>query len=393
MTAWCWFRFGGPRQIEWSGPDGVPQQGTLADLAVAAVGCRPLLVVPGEWVTLLDAKVPGRGSARLKAVPYALEDALAEDIEDLHFAIGPALAGEALPVAVCNREALQAWLESCAEAGVVPAAVVPDVLLLPYAEDAWSILVEDGRVVVRSGRWSGFADERDNLLLLLQLALHEAGENRPAQWRLWGAVPDGLVNLGVRVVAENVQPRFGDGFSYLPTQAIDLLQGRFSRQAQFGRWLRPWRVAAGLIGVWLGVQLALQGGEYWRLTEEQTALTAAMEQIYREAVPGARRVVNPRVQLENRLKELRAGGGAADSVFLDLLYRGGQSLAEFDDVVVRGLRYKDNQLDLDLESASLESFDRLRQRLSEQPGVQAEMLTTKRDNKVESRLTLKRVAL
>jgi hypothetical protein len=54
------------------------------------------------------------------------------------------------------------------------------------------------------------------------------------------------------------------------------------------------------------------------------------------------------------------------------------------------LRYKPNQLDLDLEGSSLETFDILEQRFDEQPQLNAQMRTTKQEDKAESRVTLRK---
>jgi general secretion pathway protein L len=114
-----------------------------------------------------------------------------------------------------------------------------------------------------------------------------------------------------------------------------------------------------------------------------------MEQVFKAAVPDVRKVVNPRAQLENRLRELRQGNLSSESAFLELLLRGGQPLVTAQGVTLRSLRYKDDQIDLDLEGSSLESLDQLKQRFSEQPELSSEMRTTKQEGKVQSQVTLK----
>ena len=144
-----------------------------------------------------------------------------------------------------------------------------------------------------------------------------------------------------------------------------------------------------MAGLWLLVQGVSQMHEYWSLRREQVALRAAMEQVYKEAVPGATRIVNPKVQLETRLRELRPTS-ASSGAFLELLYRGGQPLVSFTDVTLRGLSYRDGQLDLDLQGGNPEVLDQLQQKLNQQPGLQVEMRTTQREGQVESKVTLKR---
>jgi general secretion pathway protein L len=395
MSQTLFFRFTDPNQVEWTTGEALLQQGSLADLANRALGYRLILVIPGEVVTLTQARLPKRSrTAWLKALPYALEDNLTEDVENLHFALGEALDATEMPVAIISHQAMRTWLDRCAQAGISPVAIVPDILLLPYEEGSWSLLLENNRGLVRSGICAGFAAERDNLALLLGLALTEAGENAPSSLRVWGNEASDIAHLPLELRYQETYPGLLplSATSYDSLFTLNLLQGPYSRKAHLGKWLRPWRTAAVLAGLWLVLQVATQVYEYGQLHRQQARLRAAMEHVYREAVPNARKIVNPRVQLENRLRELRQARLGSEAAFLDLLYHSAQPLISLQGVTLRGLRYKDDQLDLDLEGNSLEGLDQLKQRFSEQPNLNAEMRTTKREGKVESQVSLKRVS-
>src|ERR1700730_576261 len=91
---------------------GPQQSGPLSLAAARAAGRRVCVLVPGADVLLAEPDVPVKAGARLQQlVPYALEEHLADDIDDLHFAIGRR-AGEAsrAPVAVVARALLDEWL-------------------------------------------------------------------------------------------------------------------------------------------------------------------------------------------------------------------------------------------------------------------------------------------
>jgi general secretion pathway protein L len=385
------FRFSATDQVEWLAEDASVQQGCLAEMASYVNNSRPILIIPGESLLLTQAKVPGRQRAtRTKAVPYALEDNLAEEVENLHFAIGELLMERDIPVAVVRHHTLQSWLETCTQEGITPAAVVPDILLLPYEDGAWSLLVENERAVLRIGPWQGFASERDNLPLLLQLALAEASEKAPQRLQVWGEATAELTHLGIPLQPQNLSHKPLQVFAagYQGVLPINLLQGPYRYRAHPGNRLRPWRAAAILAGLWLGVNMLVQITEYRQLQQAQTDLQIAMEQLYKDAVPSAQKVVNPRVQLANRLNELRQNHHVAEDLFFDLLYAGGQPLLTINQVTLRSVRYKENQLDLELEGGNLELMDRLKRRYQEQAHLEVQMRTTKRDTKVQSQVTL-----
>ena len=387
------FRFQAPDQVEWLRPDGVVQRGALGELAVqTGGGARLVLVAPGEMVTLHRVPLSSRKrSTWIQAVPYALEDQLVEDVESLHFALGSRPEDGGLPVAVIQRGVLRVWLEACVEAGVTPAAVVPDPLLLPWEEGEWSVLLEAERAVVRTGRWEGFATERGMLELLLNQSLAEAGDARPRRLRVWGGPsPEPTVaDLALHVEDSQSEPLAVFATAYHSATVLNLLQGPFSRRAHWGRWLRPWRAAAVLAGLWLLTQGISRIHEQAWLQEEVVALRTAMERLYQETVPGATRIVNPRVQLEARLRELQPSG-TSTGTFLELLHQGGQPLINFPEVTLRALGYRDGQLSLDLQGGSPAVLDQLQQQLNQQPGLRIEMRTTQRDGQVESKVTLAR---
>lgn len=390
MNHYLLFRFVSPTLAEWCA-DGRCDQGAHQDLHALAPGRRSILIVPGEAVLLTHATLPQRNKATwLKALPYALEDGLAGEVEDLHFAVGLPRHGQAT-VAVLDRIVLENWLAQCAEAGVVPDAVIPDYLLVPYEANAWSLLLEENRAVVRIGQGGGFACERDNLTSLLDLALRETQDQAPDTWRVWGEPdPELHVVKPIDRQQEAVDPMQVFAAGLANGLELDLLQGAYSRQAQLGRWLRPWRLAAGLAVAWLGLQVVVQVTEQWRLTQERGRLKVEMAQVYRSAVPGAQRIVNPKAQLENRLRELQGGPARGETTFLELLQRGGRLLAEFPQVRVRGLRYNNQQLDFDLTGDSLETLEQLRQKLTEQADLETEMRTSKREDRIESLLSLRK---
>ncbi|MEE4376253.1 MAG: type II secretion system protein GspL [Candidatus Competibacteraceae bacterium] len=393
LNQWIIARFIDTERFEWLVGERLAQ-GSLSEMAQPASGKRLVLIAPGETVLLIRATLPERNRSQwLKALPYALEDHVADEVEELHFAVGSTRSGEA-PVAAIRHATLSNWLDQCTRVGLIPTAVVPEPLLLPFEPASWSVLLKSRRAVVRCGPDAGFTTEQDNLLPLLELALAEAGETAPTALRLWGeAVPELATSPEIQHQGDVAEPLRLLAAGYQDGVTLNLLQGSYSRHAQWGKWLRPWRVAAVLAGLWLGLQGILQVGEYWQLRNERVALQAEMERVFRETVPTARRIVNPKAQLENRLRELQGGPAVEETGFLELLLQGGQVLTGFEDVRLRGLRYKIGQLDMELAGDSLETLDRLRQRLTEQAGLTAQMRTTKREDRIESRVTLKKAAL
>lgn len=396
------FRFlsGDASDVEWvvgKGDDLRLQHGDLTDLAAAASGHRCVLLMDASDVLLTTAAVPSKQrNTLLRAIPYALEDHLIDDVESLHFAIGERLPdGITIPVAVVRHTLIKDVMERCGAEAIAISAAVPEVQLVPYVEGEWTVIVDQDRALVRTGLHAGFSTDRDSLNLYLQFALRDLGENPLSRIRVIGQYS--LVDVELPEGVEWVQEA-GD----LPTLVmlardggnqkwINLLQGVYSQRARIGRLIRPWRAAAALVLLVLAVQFAMNLAERYRLQSEHRALLSKIETVYRETFPDARRVVNAKVQMERRLKSLQQGSGAGEDEFLDLLGRTGPVLKASSGLELTAVDYRNGALTLGLSASSLETLDRLRAQLLSQGGLQVEIQSASSvEGRVTSRLEVKK---
>ena len=392
-------------RLSWRLPGQATRHGGPEDAAGDLSGRSCRVFVPGSEILLAEVKLPTQNRQRLlQAVPFALEEQLGEDPEELHFALGRRHPDTgALAVAVVARRTLDGWLERLRQAGVQVQALLPDLLALPWQPDCWQIAIERGLARVRTGPTSGFAIELDALAPMLGLALGEAGQaGAPGRIEITvfqGAddtdqAPDlsGLVTDGIEIEQSHVE---GDLLGLLAGTrqdefAIDLLQGPYNRREQLGRHLRPWLGVAGLAAAWLLVLAIGQIVEYRQLGRELEANRARIHEVYQAVFPGGRKQNDYtiyRSQMKRELDRLRTRGNGGD--FLGLLHLAGQALREHH-VELQGSRYRDGALDLELRAGDLASLDRLKQTLAGHAGLEVELQNaTSRDGRVEGRLRLR----
>ena len=394
-----------PPAAEWlvvHGRGAVPtavEEGSLAALAGAARGRSLWLLVPAEDVLLTEAQVPTRSRQRLlKALPYALEEQLAEDPEALHFAIGPVASGGRVPVAVVARARLEAWLGILAEVGLQPSCVIPETLALPRGDGEWAVLCEGPRLLVRMGDFAGLAVEEGSAGEMLRAALGEAGEAHPARATVSGESPAALAfaaSLAAQVALEaRIDPEPAPGLALLARGAtngpvIDLLQGPYDRRGSLAGWLGPWRTAVALLLLWIGVEVGLRIVDYRHLQAEASELSARVETVFHQALPGVQRMVNPRVQMERALKAQQTSAEREDA-FLSLLAGTGEVLGEIPGARLLSLGYRAGRLDVDLELADLQTLDRLKQDVERRSGLEASIQTvTAKEGRVQARLQVR----
>ena len=403
-------------------------RGTLEGAAEAAAGLRATLVVPADGVLLAETRVPGGGNAQRAqvAAKYALEEQLADDVEDLHFALGARKGGDLWPVAVIDRDAMAALTGRCAEAGLRPSAVVPETLALPLFDpdepvgadgtgapgtgdaptgDAptgtvWTALVDADEVLVRLGDHAGFTCDADMAGAMLDGARREslaraasgspaggaavagtAGPDPAAGFQLVlhelpGAdpltLPDGL-GVERRRVRERLE-LYAEGLVAAP--AINLLQGEFSPRTQFDRTWKPWRWTAGLAAA---LALIVVGGRWLdvrALAAHEAALDAEIAATFERALPGTRQV-RPRQQMQQALERIGAGGGGG---FTDRLAQIAAGLATQPQTTVNSIGVRGDRFDLDLSTDDVPTLDALGNALAERGELTLTVQSANRDD-------------
>lgn len=372
----------------------VPGAGELREAVLRAQGARMIILAPATPMITTEAEMPPLQGARLRqALPYALEEQFVEDVEQLHFAIGKRDSHGRYPVVALERQLMDQWQALFAEAELRPHVMLNEALALPWNEGEWSLLLQDEEALLRTGDFQGYAIPIAELDSIVTLAW-EAEENPPEIIRLfdardasysqsaWRGAP-----VGAALREEQVDSVMALLSQTDPAKGINLLQGDYSRKEQLGRLWRPWRATAALLAAWFLLQGGMAVTRYISLSAEELQLESDVEQAYRDAFPDARNVVNPRVQMERKLAELKSGGGG--SAFTMLLATSAPVLKEIDGLQLRNMRYKQDQLELELELNDLPSLDRLKAALQKQNlNVDINGAST-RDDRVESRIVLR----
>ncbi len=356
-------------------PVGPPQGGPLTLAAPRTAGRRVGVLVPGTDVLLAEPEVPVKAGLKLQQlVPYALEEQLADDIDDLHFAIGRrATESTRAPVAVVARALLDEWLTELRSSGIEPEALYAESELLPENPGHAVVLLEADAVCVRPPRGSPVTLPADALAEALEIA-HSVGADSggggtrglilytgAAEWQRHSAQVEAARSRfdGVRIqlLAEGPMPLFAQ---QLPVATpINLLQGAYAPTATRAVGLRAWRVTAILLVALLGLHIAGKFGELQVLKNRERQVDASIRDTFHAAMPGEPSTLDARRRMEQRLAATRSAGGGLLSALL--------ALAQARDAVpgmsVQSLQFHGGALDLTLSAPDAASLDRISQQL------------------------------
>jgi general secretion pathway protein L len=373
---------------------GAVQSGPVADALGLAQGRRTVVLLPAAEVTLAEPDLPPvRGAARIaQAVPYALEEQLASELEDLHFAVGARNpAASATPVAIIARPVLERRRASWEAAGIQADAAYAESSLLPSAPNATVLVLDEGTLHVNRPGSVPHAIDAEPLATALDLALpagSESGDHvtfyaMPADYDANQALIESLrtrtATMQVKLLPDGILPLLA---AQLPgARAINLLQGSYAPPSSFGAQFRRWRLPAALAAATVLVFVAGQAIELWQLRSAERQLDAQIAETFDQALPG-QPMVDPRAQLQGVLD--RAGGG--QGAMLPALTLLAHAVAEAPSARVEGLNYRAGVLELRIVAPSVEALDGIKQAMS-RDGARVDLQSANpRGNVFEGRL-------
>ena len=374
------------------------EYGPLSEVANVMLGAQVIVLVPGSDILLGSTNVPTQNKQRLlKAIPYAMEEELASDVEKLHFSIGKVDNKGLLDVAVVDRKLMDDWQALLIEAGIIADILISDLMAVPIKENAWTLLLDGKNALVRGAGFRGFVADVENLGVILPLVLKEQAEQLPENVDVWHDEDNrGVTPLIPEEIHVNHEQLEGGLLSLIMTQGLDLsatinlLQGDYSLREQIGKIWRPWRFAASLAAVLFVLQLGLAVSESAKLEDEYLTLKAEATQIYKNTFPDSKRIVNIKVQMQQELDKLKGGGETKKVNFMNLLADTGAAFKQTNGLVLRSIRYKNGSLDVELEVPSLQVLDQLKQKIAQKEGLSVEIQSAaSRKDIVQGRLQIK----
>ncbi len=387
-----------------------PVMGPLEE-ALKDVGDREVIVlVPAGETSTLSCDLPAKGARLRAALPFALEEQVADEIENLHFAPGPRRAAGDLPVVVVAHARMDAWLARLREAGIRPARMIPEDHGLALVPNTLSMLVAEDQVVFNNGSDLAFVMQGvtpiDALMAAgipgeegLTDAATESGrhllvyceptdEQRFAEQ--WSGLRQYLDSVDIHLLPDGVLPRLA--VTVASGSGVNLLQGRYGESTDLGALVRPWRYVAMLL-LALGVLgVAGKGIDYVRLTAEETALKEQFAAEYRKIRPDDTREVMDPLGTVTSIRRSFGAPGSAPAVFLPLLQQLATAMQENKDADIQAISYRAGVVDVRLTAPDVATLDRIEKGISQSDRFNATIQSTDRvGDQVNSRIQIREV--
>ncbi|RMF13735.1 MAG: hypothetical protein D6758_12650 [Gammaproteobacteria bacterium] len=366
-------------------------------LQYAQARIRMHVLLPAEKVLSLAPQIPARQTRLLeRIIPNSVEDDLAEDLENCHFAWGRRLETGAVPVRVVSRAQMEACVALASHLGARLVEVVSEADVLP-AEPGEAVLAASDKALY-------FRIDRSGLCGVIPLSALSRLEPYLEGLKVRLLHPEDedpsllTAQLGqISQIDIHTQGYSGELFEWLARHvlsethsAINLCRGEFAvSQAESSRMLQIWKpVAAVLVVGWLlSVTLNVAEGYYYQKQAER--YLTQQKSLYQSWFPGARMLASPRKQLESKLRQ--AMSGQQSEGFLPVLQAAAQHIGGREKVRVNSLQFSEerNELALEVTAPALADLEQIRDGLA-RAGYQVDIGSAVRESEgVRSRLKIR----
>ena len=348
----------------------------LIDLTAKAQQRLVTVFVPGSDVLLKRVSMPTKSQRSMRAaVPYMLEDELAQDVDDLFFAYADMASDEDENncfVAIVERVQMQMWLTWLADAKINIRTLQPDVLAMPYTEGQWSAIglhsststslsnYAVNQVVLRQGEWQGytldseawqFATEHVFLKKAHVKHIDEQKEHDKIILNAYSELPSlQSCSRHITVAKREEELPLALFAQHCHRSPFNLLQGEFKLKDQQSIGLTKWFWAAGIAVCALLLNVGYKSAQLWQLSSQQEHVEEQIIARYKKTFPATKRVRIGTIksQLNNKIGQL---GGAGDSSgFLAMLSKVQPAFAKVPALKPQSLKFDGKRQELRLQA-------------------------------------------
>jgi len=355
-------------------------QGLLGDAAIASSQYHITVVLPGEDILFLKAEIPGKNIQHVRqAVPYALEDSVIDDVDELYFAVSKsndAQSDNQYNVAVINKHYLESIIQQLENADIYADAMVADYLLLAEKNTLFSV----EKRVLFNGESLRFASSAKTAIEAEINLDDDLAENETIKLIYCGKETDENSTLDKLTKNVNLDKEFCavQPLLYLIKNSskeniVNLLQGLYKKKKNWSKTTKTWLPVAVLFLIWLSVQSGLFIVDYIGLSKQNKVLNAEITKIYKSTFPKSRRIIDARAQMQSELESLKKRRGQSGRSFTEMLSGSAKIFFRTKGLKIKSLRYYDGRINIELQIASLQALDKLKGQLNKEKGYQVEI--------------------
>ena len=330
-----------------------PTTGKLEQVKADAKGCEVWVSVPCDKILFKEVKMPEHlnTSQLAEVIPCALEDQ-GVNMAGQHCVIGQDRIDNKIPVIVVSSDSMDHWVNQLKENGIKPYVMIPNLYLLPLEEALWHGYEEGDFTTIRTGKHQGFCVQKNNLIQRLSVRLMENNSLPPRKLIITIAssvdstLKDATLPLQheIRQLTQNDLKQLGKRLA--SSDQINLLSGKYQSKPTVQKIWKSVLLVLCFCVLWVGIKVGGNIGHYYALTQQRIILNEEIDSLFKQAFPNARSVQNPRLRVEQKIREFEEYGSG--HIFFQLLNKVESALVG-STVQIEKAYYENEHIVLDFE--------------------------------------------
>jgi general secretion pathway protein L len=358
-------------------------------------------VARGETIACHSVRIPGKRRRHIEsALPYALEDRLTEDVEDIHFKLLSWQVDDLAYAAVVSRKQVLHWINGFRNFGVYLDAIIPDYLLLPQQPKGGITIAKTARETysIRTGRYQGLSLDNEGFGYWWQ-----------TQTTASGPIFVNDIDLARRLIQSGDEPvsdnkisgdgkishwGIGDDFTqwlangdFLDNiDSLSILDGTFlPTHNKKGANLVKLAVVISVVG--LGMYVGFHAFEYKQLESQKKETGLEIRSLFARHFPDEPYLDRPRDQLISLINNARTGKvkNTEFQFYMNAVSRIIPGL----NAVIEEINFRENEMIVLCTVQDLSSLDTIMQAFNEYGTINAVLMSSgARDGKITGRFRL-----
>jgi general secretion pathway protein L len=369
-------------------------KGNISEIDIGNKQNSVIVILPGEEIHHAVLTLPIKSEKKLtKAIPFAMEDRLADEIEKTHFA-HKRLNNDLIQICAINTSKLKAFLETLKSNNIHASAITSDALCVPKIEKTITLLIDSSRIHINNGFDKVFTFEsidiinavnivnKDNNIRDIQIFINKEDEsllNKFDQLR------ESFRNVDVNILQNGPFQKYSQVI--VNHNYIDLLQGKYKDKKDIAQIFKPWRKTASLFLLFVSLLLINNLLNIYSLNKYERELSAKFLNQYKYFNPRADNVSDPlRIisSIKNNNIEI-----TDESSFIEGLSFISDAIKNNNNASLSSINFQNNNFNIRLQTPNVSILDSIQRNIDRNRDYQAKILTTNQiDDAIESRIEI-----
>lgn len=351
-------------------------QRNFAEIKTLQANSQTYLIAAGQHFSLHQLELPWLADRKARAaIPFALEDKLAQNFDTLHFAFDKNhyQAGHYL-VVVADQTYLQELIAAFDRQAIPFNRLTIDWFALHFKE----IALTETALLVNNNHFQGGCTPD-----LIPLYL-EKGAREEAIYCFKDSDKTKLGSSSAPIIEIQESSYLWLAKRLQQSDPMNLCQGELEQRSGHIKTKGFYQIALAMTLLWLLTVIAVNTIKLYWLNKDMTAVDAQIAHIYREFFPQAKQIISPKFQLSQLIK---AKQGNIDLSFWLLLNKSAP-LLQGSAVTLEQLRFQNQTLTLTLITKNFSALAELQNKLQQNKVKVKQAQASTRDEQVVGVLEL-----